>query len=874
MANNDTNTVVSFGADTANLEAGVNRVSNTLSGFANGTGSIFENLKNMVTGHVNGINDGIGGLKTGADGLSNIIEGIGSHFAGLSALLAGGALFAEGIKAFSDETAETKKLMNGLGMTAEAASKFNTELKVVGMSAEQYVGIAMKFDRQLKTNEESLRALGVTTRDGNGKLLDQQTLLQNAANTMMTYKAGVDRNEVAMTMFGRSADSAYALLKLNEKTSERAAELTKAYGLELDDVAMGKAKNYKLAIGEAKLVGESFAAHIGEAVMPMLTSLAKGFTDVAIITVPKVNDGLELMGLVFTGTGKIVRKFVEESIDLFNQFRGKSDETFRNSGPESLSIYEQAWQLTANGINDLIYSIILGMDKLLMETKATVNDISGIWNVFSSGIGTKAGDAADLKWQQDNIAIRKAGHAKIIADDLAYRVEMERIAGAHREIPKLTKGQQATTDWANQSMGGADKSAPEAPGKAGKAAAEQSYVPHWDAQLAEIKVRYATENDLREYSKQQEIAFWQSALVQSNLTEQEKLEINRKVSKLRLEIQKEERKEEQGLATESIAAEKATALAGLAEEEEIAKTKFDLGQTSFDDYQNQLLDFENQKYEVEKAALQKEIELDKESPNNAVKLQKDKDKWLALDQSYNAAYLKNVDATTKESAKKWTELWKTIGDGFSSSIGGFVVGTMSFSTAIKGIYSSIQSAFATMIGKAVVDWGSGELAKLGISQAVNSALVALGLASSTTAVATKAAETTAELPLIGAKAGSEAAASQAGIPIIGPVLAVAAFATMMALVMGSMHSAEGGFDIPAGTNPMTQLHAKEMVLPAQYADVIRGMAGSGSSKGVSHGGDVHLHVSAVDAQSVRRLFHENGSALADSLKHQMRNLKR
>jgi phage-related protein len=121
MAFDQTDTVVSFGANTQELEAGVNRVSNTLSGFANGTGSIFENLKNMVTGHVNGINDGIGGLKTGADGLSNIIEGIGSHFARLSALLAGGALFAEGIKAFSDETAETKKLMNGLGMTAEAA---------------------------------------------------------------------------------------------------------------------------------------------------------------------------------------------------------------------------------------------------------------------------------------------------------------------------------------------------------------------------------------------------------------------------------------------------------------------------------------------------------------------------------------------------------------------------------------------------------------------------------------------------------------------------------------------------------------------------------------------------------------------------------
>ncbi|GAA5784704.1 phage tail length tape measure family protein [Chitiniphilus shinanonensis] len=37
-------------------------------------------------------------------------------------------------------------------------------------------------------------------------------------------------------------------------------------------------------------------------------------------------------------------------------------------------------------------------------------------------------------------------------------------------------------------------------------------------------------------------------------------------------------------------------------------------------------------------------------------------------------------------------------------------------------------------------------------------------------------------------------------------------------------SAAGGYDIPAGVNPMTQLHEREMVLPAAYADVIRGLA--------------------------------------------------
>ena len=46
---------------------------------------------------------------------------------------------------------------------------------------------------------------------------------------------------------------------------------------------------------------------------------------------------------------------------------------------------------------------------------------------------------------------------------------------------------------------------------------------------------------------------------------------------------------------------------------------------------------------------------------------------------------------------------------------------------------------------------------------------------------------------------------------------------------GLLASAAGGFDIPSGINPVTQLHEREMVLPAQYADVIRSMAGGVSS---------------------------------------------
>jgi len=75
--------------------------------------------------------------------------------------------------------------------------------------------------------------------------------------------------------------------------------------------------------------------------------------------------------------------------------------------------------------------------------------------------------------------------------------------------------------------------------------------------------------------------------------------------------------------------------------------------------------------------------------------------------------------------------------------------------------------------------------------------------------------------------------AMAGIPFIGPALGAAAAASAVAFGLAQVSSinsqqftpsAEGGFDIPAGVNPVTQLHEKEMVLPKAQAEVIRNLA--------------------------------------------------
>lgn len=89
-------------------------------------------------------------------------------------------------------------------------------------------------------------------------------------------------------------------------------------------------------------------------------------------------------------------------------------------------------------------------------------------------------------------------------------------------------------------------------------------------------------------------------------------------------------------------------------------------------------------------------------------------------------------------------------------------------------------------------------------------------------------------------AGLNAFASTAAIPIVGPLLAPEAAGAAMAiaeamavgvqsLALASVASARGGFDIPVGVNPLTQLHEQEMVLPKQQANVIRDLAKDGSA---------------------------------------------
>lgn len=95
------------------------------------------------------------------------------------------------------------------------------------------------------------------------------------------------------------------------------------------------------------------------------------------------------------------------------------------------------------------------------------------------------------------------------------------------------------------------------------------------------------------------------------------------------------------------------------------------------------------------------------------------------------------------------------------------------------------------------------------------------------------------------------------------------------MAFAPLASAEGGdWQVREG---MYNLHKDEMVLPAWAASPLRSMIQSGNTPTIpsaandQSGGTMNVHIHAADADSVKRLFHNNKRELANALRSAARD---
>lgn len=265
------------------------------------------------------------------------------------------------------------------------------------------------------------------------------------------------------------------------------------------------------------------------------------------------------------------------------------------------------------------------------------------------------------------------------------------------------------------------------------------------------------------------------------------------------------------------------------------------------------IEFENRRYQIAYDALQERIALAEQDPTySQTAIDKLKAQMAELGQGHERTQAKNEGKRESQRQKDapnvmemlqdggknvWQEAQQQMGQAFSAML----TRTQNFRTAMNNFFKSMGQTFIQeMVTKPLMGMMQRMVQESAIYKMIFSTKDTLETDAAAKTAATKATETTSVVTANATQAASGAAASQASIPYVGPILAVAAMAAIMAAVMGLMGggggsqttttttripSAAGGWDIPAGINPLTQLHENEMVLPAEHAQTIREMAG-------------------------------------------------
>lgn len=337
--------------------------------------------------------------------------------------------------------------------------------------------------------------------------------------------------------------------------------------------------------------------------------------------------------------------------------------------------------------------------------------------------------------------------------------------------------------------------------------------------------------------------------------------------------------------------------------------EYDLGLMSSKKRLAALRAFEQQRYDITQAGIKERIALyDDENTRTEGRLNPD-DRVKMIDQksASDTDHNKNQKGFDMQSeALKMESMFGGLGDRVSGlwdkGLQSMMDGTLTWRNAMNAVFADMGAFFIQkMVSEPLKQYAAGLARKLAIrlgfvsaetsaevaGQTAQTGAVVAGEAARTGAtilgsglrMATKVMETIGSIMLSAYEAMAGAWAAMVRIPFVGPVIApvvaAGAFAGVIGLV-GKIKSASGGYDIPSGVNPVTQLHEEEMVLPKPYANVIRDMAAGGGAPpaGGVGGGEVHHHnynIQAWDSRDMKRFLRDNSSALAGGLKSYGRN---
>lgn len=788
-----------------------------------------------------------GELKTGSEGAANDVERSSERMrqsiAGLKDAMQGHmSTISNHVKAANDSVDRS------FDNIAESSRRTGAMIGAAFVALGGAVVVAAKgaIDSLDKMNEEAER-LGMTTE----------------ALSKLTYAAklaGVEQNELTSAVAKFSAKMQDAM-----SGDKNAVAWFKDIGVSVKD-ASGKMKSADKMLEE---VADRFAQFEDGAAK---TALAiDGFGRSGARLIPLLNQGSEGMREMYREAEQLGAAVGDKAAAEAAKFNDQLDRlsTLTSGAAKSM-------------VSDLLPALNAVLDRFVTGARVVGGFAGGISMLLDGG-GKPGEKISALTVELNDLLAARDRYLKSNADTSSIDTAIAHIQKkikAYKELQIARVLAESGGEYGNEGRGltqGGGKTeisrtTVEKDKKDQKPQAEQSQMPLFEANLLAIKSEYMRLEDLRQMSLEQEKQYWDDLLNMGGLSEKERFSIMKKGRDLELQILKKSAADGNGLAQEAIEEWKRAATAGIDIQAQAADLAYSLGEITSEERLELERGFEQQRYEIAALAIQERVALMEKDPNaSPVEYQKLKNQLLEIDRKHMLDKKKIEGAMGLEKMAPQMKVFDTMQRSFSQALTGMMTRAQTWRQGLNNIFRSVLSSFVeNVVVTPLVEWASGLLRQTAIYQMFFATKQTEEEVAAAATIATQKSTGVSSVMSNAAVAATAAMASVAEIPIVGWAMAPEVGAGIYALAMAYMPSAAGGYDIPAGVNPMTQLHEEEMVLPREHANTIRRM--SGEDGGSSGGGalNVHFNIQALDGNDVKRVLIKNKAGLVAALKEAQR----
>lgn len=820
--------------------------------------SIAELAENARSGNLNGFVETVGNFKTGA-------------------LLAVGAV-VELVKKVGEAAHATYELNDAaedlaakLGISATAAGLLSTRTQLADLDTQVYTSALQALNKQLKSNEDALQAMGLQTRDSNGNLRSSTELMDEVVRVLGEYKAGTDRQQAALVLLGKGAGDADQLLKMLNVTQAEARDFSDTMGLTLTKQSQAMSGEYENALHQAGLSLKGLSNAVGTAVMPAFTDMMQMFTTVApsaIVVLRGAVGGLASgFYLLETGIRTVWETFNATLYNIVEPIRA----LFEATGKVMVGDFSgaaSALRASAQNVEDVWTG---AMDRIGKSAQDTRDKMAYI---FAPGDAAEAdtGGGKTYQGEGDTSAAKQRAQETLttLQQGLDQQLAAKKLYGEQAKAFEREYWAQMLTFWQRgtaehlaiqKKLYDAENALNQKAVENAKKTAAQKAAAVMDGFAAQVADAGKNYDAILQIERQ--------ALAQAKqLYGQESAEYRRAAAAI-LDTERKKQEQLRALKQQQVDQGKTLALEQLGFDEQMAQLQQQAGEIT----QNQLLrmqkEFEQRRYEIEAQALEQRKGLVDET--------KDPERYQQLllqiellERQHNNR-MRLIDKQISTANTPFTRMVDGIKTTWTSGLQSMMRGTLGFRDALRGAYSSIISGFQKMVAEKVMNWVFGEENQTAATMLGTAQRTAIEAGAAMKSVALWAWAAVKNIMANAWQAMAAAWQAMVGIPYVGPIIApiVAAvtFAGVAALA-GKVASASGGYDIPAGVNPLVQAHAEEMILPADIAKPLR--AGLKDGQGVSAGDSYHFTVKAMDSRDVRRFFDQHAPTLVQALKRQAR----